>query len=98
MFSVQNLPSLLKHAIISSFVYIIAKPTLTPNISLPFILSIAIAQFMDLQEKCGIIHGQFFVSNVLFLLGQFCIRYTQNNHIIGGGNSEFAIANKNNKM
>ena len=59
MFSVQNLPSLLKHAIISSFVYIIAKPTLTPNISLPFILSIAIAQFMDLQEKCEIIHGQF---------------------------------------
>ena len=73
MFSVQNLPSLLKHAIISSFVYIIAKPTLTPNISLPFILSIAIAQFMDLQEKCEIIHGQFFVSNVLFLLGQFSI-------------------------
>ena len=94
MFSVQNLPSLLKHAIISSFVYIIAKPTLTPNISLPFILSIAIAQFMDLQEKCEIIHGQFLRQQCSFRT----IRYTQKNHIIRGGNSEFAIANKNNKM
>ena len=62
MFSVQNLPSLLKHAITPSFVYCIllqSLHTLAPSISLPFVLSIAIAQFMDLQEKCEIIHGQF---------------------------------------
>ena len=88
MFSVQNLPSLLKHAIISSFVYIIAKPTLTPNISLPFILSIAIAQFMDLQEKCEIIHGQFLRQQCSF---GTILYYTQNNHIIRGGRRHFGI-------
>ena len=62
--------------------YIIAKPTLhtlAPNISLPFVLSIAIAQFMDLQEKCEIIHGQFLRQQCSF---GTILYYTQNIHII----------------
>ena len=73
MFSVQNQLSLLKHAITPSFVYCIllqSLHTLAPSISLPFILSIAIAQFMDLQENVKSFMANFHVSNVL--LGQFC--------------------------
>ena len=59
--------------------YCKAYNTLAPSISLPFVLSIAIAQLMDLQEKCEIIHGQ--------ILRQQCsygtiLYYTQNIHII----------------
>ena len=100
MFSVQNLPSLLKHAITPSFVYCIllqSLHTLAPSISLPFILSIAIAQFMDLQENVKSFMANFYVSNVL--LGQFCtILRIFISLDIRGGNLEFATANKNNKM
>ena len=98
MFSVQNQPSLLKHAITPSFVYCIllqSLHTLAPSISLPFVLSIAIAQFMDLQEKCEIIHGRFLRQQCSF---GTILYYTLNIHIIRGGNLEFATANKNNEM
>ena len=53
--------------------------TLAPSISLPFVLSIAIAQFMDLQEKCEIIHGQFLRQQCSF---GTILYYAQNIHII----------------
>ena len=68
-----------------------ALHTLAPSISLPFILSIAIAQFMDLQEKCEIIHGQFLRQQCSF---GAILYYTQNIRIIIGGNLEFATAKK----
>ena len=69
--------------------------TLAP--SLPFILSIAIAQFMDLQENVKSFMANFYVSNVL--LGQFCtILRIFKSLDIRGGNLEFATANKNNEM